>query len=554
VIDRTGTRRMRSLLVLSAFILGACGLVYEYVLSVLGNHLIGSSTEEIFIVIGIMMFAMGLGAALQQKMSGALFQRFLLLEIALGFVGGFSATVIYMTFIHTESHRVVLYAFSLAIGILIGMEIPIIIRINESYGLDLKTNLSAILSMDYVGALVGALLFTYILLVSLPLARIGFILGVVNTTIALAGLALLAREVRYPLLVGAAGLTVMAAMIYGFARSEDWTRYGEQKYYRDPIVSSVTTSYQHLVLTKRGERLNLYINGHLQFSSRDEHIYHELLVHPAMHLALRQERVLILGGGDGLALREVLKYPEVKSVSLVDIDREVIRLATDNQDLVRLNRGAFHDARVHLVESNAVRPGESLEVLQSSQRRSEMFSGKLHHLAEVHVFVMDADRFVRDTEGFFDAIIVDLPDPDQLELAKLYSVDFYAALRERLAPAGIIATQSTSPFHARQAFLCIGKTIEAAGLISIPYHENVPSFGEWGWHLSWKAKAAPLAMKDRLRAVRELDVPTRFLTPELLHASLEFGRGWLEGQDQLLESTLMNPVIVGYFRDAWKGD
>jgi len=544
---------MRILLVFSTFVLGACGLVYEYVLSVLGNHLIGSSHEEIFIVIGIVMFAMGVGSMLQHRIRGNLFGKFLMIEIILGLVGGFSATVIYTAFIHTESHRVVLYGFSLMIGILIGMEIPIIIRINNEYALSLRANLSEILSMDYIGALAGALLFTYVLLVNFTLARIGFLLGLINTSLALLGLVLFAGLVRRKAALGLAGLAVAAALCLGFIKAEDWTRYGEQKYYRDPVVISRTTPYQHLVLTKRKDRINLYINGHIQFSSTDEHIYHEMLIHPAMSLAARRSRVLILGGGDGLALREVLAYPDVESVTLVDIDREVVRLAAEDEHLVRLNRGAFLDARVTVETSAAVRKGEKIEVLQESQRQSEMFTGRLHPLAEVHVLIMDADRFVREREGSFDVVFIDLPDPDQLEVAKLYSVDFYAALRERLLPGGIVVTQATSPFHAKHAYLCIGRTLAAAGFGIIPYHENVPSFGEWGWYLAWKDARKPEEVRQGLCQVRKLGVPTRFLTPALLRASLDFGKGWLETEREIEENTLMNPVIVSYFRDAWKG-
>lgn len=546
-------RRMRFLLIVSTFVLGACGLIYEYVLSVLGNHLIGSSHEEIFIVIGIVMFAMGIGSILQQRIRGDLFGKFLLIEIVLGLVGGFSAILIYTAFIHTESHRVVLYAFSLAIGILIGMEIPIIIRINNEYALSLRANLSEILSMDYIGALVGALVFTYVLLVNFSLARIGFLLGLINMSLALTGLLLFAGLVKRRAATGILALAGAALLCLGFMKAEDWTRYGEQKYYRDPVVVSTTTPYQHLVLTRRNDRVNLYINGHIQFSSADEFIYHEMLVHPAMHLAARRDNVLILGGGDGLALREVLNYPGVKAVTLVDIDREVVRLGAENRHLVKLNRGAFHDARVTVKTSSAVTRGKKINVAQESQRQSELFTGRLHHLAEVNVLIMDADRFVREQSGIFDLIFIDMPDPDQLEVAKLYSVDFYAALRDRLAPGGIVVTQATSPFHARRAFLCIGKTLAAAGYGHFPYHENVPSFGEWGWHLAWKDDREAEEMQERLRAVQEIDVPTRFLTPALIRASLDFGKGWLAVSGEIKENTLMNPVIVSYFREAWKG-
>ncbi|MHC4943103.1 MAG: spermine/spermidine synthase domain-containing protein, partial [Planctomycetota bacterium] len=296
-------RRMRFLLILSTLVLGACGLAYEYTLSVLGNHLLGSSYEEIFIVIGLMMFAMGLGAGFQRYVRTDLFEKFILLEAVLGLVGGFSAMVIYLAFIHTESHRVILYAFALVIGLLIGLEIPLIIRINQAYNLKLRNNLSEILSMDYVGALLGALAFTYVLLTRFTLNRISFLLGLINVGVALAGLVLFHKLVPRRAWVGGLCMAGAAGLVLGFLRAEDWARHTEQQYYRDPIVASLTTPYQHIVLTQRKNRLQMYINGHLQFSSRDEHIYHEMLVHPAMLMSRRQKRVLILGGGDGLAVR-----------------------------------------------------------------------------------------------------------------------------------------------------------------------------------------------------------------------------------------------------------
>jgi spermidine synthase len=546
-------RRMRFLLVGSTLVMGACGLIYEYVLSVLGNHLIGSSYEEIFIVIGIMMFAMGVGAGFQRYVKRELFEKFLLLEILLGLIGGFSAILIYTAYIHTESYRVILYGFSLVIGILIGTEIPLIIRINEKYALDLRANLSEILSMDYVGALGGAVLFTYVLLANFSLARIGFLLGLVNVGVACAGFLLFAGLVRHRILLGGIALAAAGGLLLGFIRAEDWTRYGEQRYFRDPIVETLTTKYQHLVLTKRKDRVNLYINGHLQFSSRDEKIYHEMLIHPAMILASPRKRILILGGGDGLALREVLKYPEVEHVTLVDIDREMVRLAVEQEDLVRLNQGAFHDSRVHVLESGAVGPGERIEVLQEDLRPSKMFEGRLHAVAEVHVMIMDAERFVRETEGLFDAVFIDLPDPGELELAKLYSVEFYAALRERLAPRAIVSVQSTSPYYARRVFLCVGETLRAAGFGILRLHDNVPSFGEWGWTLAWKSKAPAPSVAERLKSAVEFDAPTEYLTPGLLRAGLAFPEEWLEPGEDVEVNTLMKPVIIDYYREAWKG-
>jgi len=433
------------------------------------------------------------------------------------------------------------------------MEIPLIIRINEKHSLELKNNLSEILSMDYVGSLGGALVFTYFLLTRFSLAKITFILGMVNVAVALIGFLLFIRLIPRKKLMGSFCLLAVAALVMGFFKAEDWTRYSEQRYYRDPIVLSKTTRYQHLVLTKRDQRLQLFINGHLQFSSNDERIYHEMLIHPAMSIVRERSRVLILGGGDGLALREILKYPTVESVTLVDIDPEMVRLAGEYPDLVRLNDGALLDNRITVINSKAFIPGDLVEFTQTSDRPSQMFSRKLHKVADVKVFTVDAERYVRETEGLFDAVFIDLPDPDMLELAKLYSVDFYAALRERLKPHGVIAVQSTSPYYAKETFLCIGKSLAGAGFSCLPYHDNVPSFGEWGWFIAWKSKVSQESVKKALNSIQAFEVKTGYLTPEIFKASLFFGKGWLTSDSEIMENTLMNPVIVEYYRDAWKG-
>jgi spermidine synthase len=433
------------------------------------------------------------------------------------------------------------------------LEIPLVIRINQAYALDLRANLSEILSVDYVGALAGALLFTYVLLVNFSLAEIGFLLGLVNVVVALVGFVLFHGLLERRFLMGSLILVAGAALGLGYVRAEDWTRFAEQRYYKDPVVAHLTTPYQHLVLTKKEDRVRFYINGHLQFSSKDEQIYHEMLVHPALHLVEQRGRILILGGGDGLALRETLKYPDVEHVTLVDIDREVVRLAREQPDLVRLNQGAFHDRRVYIHDSEAAAPGALVSVFQKSERASEMFTGRRYPLAQVHVVIMDAERFIRETEGAFDAVFIDLPDPDELELAKLYSVNFYALLREKLAPGAMVAVQATSPYYAKKVFLCIGRTLRAAGFHTLPYHDNVPSFGEWGWYLAWSSAMPPAVAAKRLRSLDGLKVEMRYLTPALIRAALDFGKGWLDPESEIMVNSFLNPVIIEYFREAWKG-
>ena len=546
-----GFRFTRTILALSMMVMGACGIIYEYTLGVLGNNLIGTSHEQIFVIIGIMMFAMGVGAVVQKKIVGALVDRFLFIELLLGFLGGVSTTAIYAMFVYSTSYWILMYAFAFVIGLLIGLEIPLLIRINSEYTQSLRTNLSEILCMDYVGSLVGALIFTYILLTRLSIGRIALVLGCVNTLVAIGGLVYFWPLVRRPRPLALAGGLTMLFLLVSLVKVDGWTASLEQRCFEDPIVHSETTKYQHLVLTKRGKRLRMYINGHQQFCSQDEVIYHELLVHVPMSLAPGRQRVLILGGGDGLALRDVLRYGDVESVTLVDIDPAVVRLASEHPDLIRLNRAAFRDARVRAPEAHGVSPGEKMAVTARTKLARQLVDQTEYSLAEVRVVTIDADLFLRDVGESYDVAILDFPDPKNVELAKLYSVDFYRALARRLAPNGIVSVQSTSPYQAKQVFLCIGRTLRAAGYRALPYQDHLPSFGDWGWHLAWRGAITEPEMRDRLRNLITLPVQTDYVTCETIDAAFVFGKNRLQGDQDLLPNTKLRPVIMDYYRQGF---
>lgn len=539
------------------FVMGACGLVYEYVLSVLGNYLMGSSHEEIFVIIGLMMFAMGVGSFAQRLIRKDLFDRFLLLESILGIVGGFAASLVFYLFAVSESYRVVLYGMSFLIGMLIGMEIPILIRINKEYSASLKTNLSEILSMDYAGALAGALLFAYVLLTNVDLTRIAFVLGLSNAFIAVLGWIVLRDRLVRPKFTGAFIVIVFAALSYGFAKAPQWDEWSEQRFFADPIVYRETSRYQHIVITDspRTGITRLYINGHLQFSSHDEQIYHECLVHPAMTIAPSRRNVLILGGGDGLALREVLSYPDVESITLVDLDPSITRLAREHPDLVRMNGGALSDSRLRVLESRGITEGEPFVPKLHSQRPTRRFL-EAEELPEVHVRNVDAELFLREAAGPYDVAILDFPDPSRLEVAKLYSRSFYRLLSSRLSPGAIVSVQSTSPFHARLVFLCIGETLRSAGFSAVPLRQDVPSFGMWGFHVATVGPDSEDSLRSRLRGVDSLRVETDYITPELLAAATHFGKGALDprpGDPSIEPNTRLKPTLVQYHRRSWIG-
>ena len=532
--------------------MGACGIVYEYTLGALGNNLMGSSHEQIFVIIGLMLFAMGIGSVLQRRLTEALIDKFLFLELLLGLLGGISVLTIYLTFVYSTAHHVVMYSFAVAIGICIGLEIPLLIRISNRFALDLRDSLSDILSLDYMGALAGALLFTYVLLTRVSMERITLLLGSVNTVIGILGLLYFWPMVERKFALMGLGVAVFFILIASFAFSPAWMGALEQRCYRDPIIYSKTSPYQHIVLTKRGERLNLHINGHLQFSSEDERIYHELLVHAPMSVAEKKERVLILGGGDGLALREVLKYPSSRDVMLVDLDPVITELSANHPEMIRINEGAFHDARVETKTADGLTSGERLTLRAPAVRERSLSRKSPVPIAEVRVLNVDADLFLRSVVGPFDVVLIDFPDPSSVELAKLYSVDFFKQLAARLSRDAVVAIQSTSPFHAREVYLCIGRTLMEAGYRVLPYHENVPSFGEWGFYLAWQGGPTPTERLASIRRHSPLPVDTAFLTPRLLCAAFEFGKGWISFE-HIRFNTKMRPMILDYFRKGWQG-
>jgi spermidine synthase len=542
----------RLLLALSMFVMGGCGIIYEYVLSVLGNNLIGSRYEEILIIIGIMLFAMGMGSVLQERLREHLIDRFLLLQVALGFVGGIAPLGVYAVYTVSESFHVVLYGAALAIGGLIGMEIPILIRINKEYVPELRVNLSNILSLDYIGSLAGSLVFVFVLLTTVSLGRIGFILGLTNTAIAVIGLVVFRAQVQRPRLV--TYTAALSALVLGFGcfLADDWSKVIEQRYYKIPIVFSQTSQYQHILLLKRGAELRLYLNQHTQFVSTDEVVYHEMLVHPALALAPSRKRVLILGGGDGLALREVLKYPDVESVTLVDIDPAMIRMAASQPDMVRLNQGSIKNARVTTVIPDVAPASLKTEQLRAaSERRTSWKQESAEPVAEVEVAVLDADRYLAKVDDTFDVAILDFPDANRIEISKLFSRDFYTELRQRLSDRAVVAVQSSSVSNAKLMFLCIGETLRAARFAVVPYSATVPSFeGLWGFHLA-SPHGTSAELLAAMRSLSQIPAPTRYATPELIAASTVFGKGMLDSDTPIEPNSKMNPVLVRYSRASW---
>jgi len=503
--DWTGKDRASGLLLLAAvFVLAVCGLVYELIAGTLSSYLLGDSVTQFSLAIGLFLFGMGLGSYISRFVTKHLLAIFIAVELLIGLVGGAMALVGFALFAFTEFYVPGLIGMVIAVGLLVGLEIPLVIRILRESG-ELRVTVANVLSVDYVGALIAAVIFPFLLLPQLGLARAGLVMGLSNVLVGALLLGVLGDRIgraRRPL--GIAATLSALLLVAGLIGAGQLVDFLENKLYQHDIILSRTTAHQRLVVTRNKQDIRLFLNGQLQFSSIDEYRYHEALVHPAMSLAEKHAEVLILGGGDGMAVREVLKFSGVTRIDLVDLDPIVTGLFTRNPLLSSLNGGSLKDPRVHI-----------------------------HN--------QDAMRYLETTKRIYDVILLDLPDPSEAVLGKLYSRPFYRLASQRLAPGGMLTTQATSPFRSREAFWCIVHTMRAAGFQVRPYHTIVPTFGTWGFALAGRGKVDPARIK--------LEVPTRYLTAALLPGLFAFPKDMAEVSTPI--SGLNDPVVTRLYRDGY---
>ena len=439
----------KKILILSVFVVASCGLAYELIAGALSSYLLGDSILQFSTVIGCYLFAMGVGAHFSKYVRDEdVLARFVDIELAVGLIGGLSAAILFLTFSWMAApFRTMLCVMVFLIGAFVGMEVPLVMRALNARDTSFSEIVSKVLTFDYLGALAVSLLFPLVLAPTLGLVRSGFLFGMLNVGVALWTIRVFKDELKNVTGRMLRASAVMFVLVAGFASADKLTYWGEHGLFGDEIVYATTTPYQRLVVTRWKDDLRLYINGNLQFSSRDEYRYHEALVHPVLQPLPWARRVLVLGGGDGLALREILRYKNIEHVTLVDLDPAMTGAFTKREELVKLNHGSFSDKRVRVVNA-------------------------------------DAALWLQKNDDMFDAIIVDFPDPSSFALGKLYSVPFYGILRKHLAANGLMTVQSTSPFFAPHAYWTIDATLREVGMKTWPYHAYVPSFGEWGFILA----------------------------------------------------------------------
>ena len=463
-------------LFISVFLISACGLIYELVAGTLASYLVGDSVFQFSTIIGCYLFSMGIGSALSRYIHRGLVHRFVWIELLIGLLGGFSSALLFLAFAYTQAFSLLMYFIVTVIGILVGLEIPLLIRIVRAH-FDFRDAVAHVLTFDYIGALAASLLFPIVLVPRLGLVRSAMLFGILNCGVALWSTYLFAAQLGARRLLRGISAIVLAILLGGILEARRIAATAEENIYADEIIFSRDTRYQHIVLTKFKDDLRLFLNSHLQFSSRDEYRYHEALVHPALAAIPAPRRVLVLGGGDGLAVREILKYPQIESVTLVDLDPEMPRLFSSNPMLTALNRRSFLSPKVRVVNA-------------------------------------DAFPWIDSNAESFDFIAADFPDPTNYALGKLYTTAFYRAAARHLSAQGLLVVQSTSPMFARDSFWCIDATLREAGLKTYPYHVYVPSFGEWGYIIaSLHDYRMPTALPVGLRFLSLSILPTLFQFP-----------------------------------------
>jgi spermidine synthase len=490
------------LLLISVFVVATCGLIYELVAGTLASYLLGDSVTQFSTIIGTYLFAMGIGSYLSRFLKSNLLGWFISIELMVGMVGGFSAGILFILFEQVIYFRVILYTLVILTGTLVGLELPLLMRILKDR-IEFSDLVSRIFTFDYIGALFASLLFPLLFIPYLGLLRTSFFFGFLNVVVAWIVAYKFRYEIRSYRQLKWSAIVCLLLLAAGFIFSEKLTAMAESLTYPDKVVYARSSPYQRIVLTHSVMDWRLFLNGNLQFSSADEYRYHEALVHPGLAQMKEPKHVLVLGGGDGMAVREILKYTSVETITLVDLDQVMTDLFQSNTALMDLNRHSLVSPKVRIINT-------------------------------------DAFVWIREHQKTFDFIVVDFPDPSNYSLGKLYTMSFYRELYRILAPHGCVVIQSTSPYVAKKSFWIIDSTVRQAGFLTTPYHCYVPSFGEWGFVLGYKeGMSQQFNFPKNLRFVnRETVTQMESFPPDMRVAESPY-------------NTLNNQVLVNTFEKEW---
>ncbi|WP_233194574.1 polyamine aminopropyltransferase [Aquimarina sp. I32.4] len=503
------SQKKSRILKLALFATGLSGIVAEYILSTLATYFLGDSVFQWTMILSIMLFSMGIGSRLSTLFTSKILEKFLIAEFLLSLLTSTAALATYFLMGVTENIGVVIYGFSIAIGLLIGMEIPLVIRINESNE-ELRTNIAGVMENDYYGSLIGGLFFVFIGLPFLGLTHTPFILGGINFLVAIALFIRLKKHVdtsyRIPFTITIPA--ILCTILFLSYNADEIVLYGEQKRYNDKVVFSKQTRYQKITITQWKEHYWLYLNSSKQLCTFDEFLYHEPLVHPVIKLTKDPRNILILGAGDGCAIREVLKHKDVEQITLVDIDPEMTKIGKSHEIFTTMNDSSYYNPKVKVINQ-------------------------------------DAFQFLEESDTFYDVMILDFPDPKSIDLNRVYTKEFYRLCHRRLRPFGHIITQAVSPYYTTKAFKSIEKTLGASGFTTLPIHNHVYSFGEWGWVIGSKYESKK-EIKNRLLEMTFEDIEARWITNESMNLMTSFGKDLVK-IDSVEVNTVRNPVLYKYY-------
>lgn len=496
-----------------------CGILYELLISTITSYFQGSSILHFSIVIGLFLSFMGVGSFISKYIQEDLPVWFVRFEIVLSLVGGFSAFLLYFAFSMTAYFYGFAFLIIAILGAMIGVEIPILTRIVSQYD-NIKDALANVLSFDYLGSLIASVAFPLLLLPMLGTMRTAFAIGIVNLGVAVMNTFLFKKELKRfkQFIIGeiVLGVVLIAGFIYSFQINAFYENY----LYRDQVMLSEQSKYQNIVVTRWNKDLRLFINGNLQFSSMDEYRYHEPLVHVPMNLTTHREKVLILGGGDGLAVRELLKYKDIGQIDLVDLDPEITDLGKNHPVFTKLNENSLSDEKVK-------------------------------------IFNQDAYKFIEKSPNIYNVIIIDLPDPSNESLGKLYSKEFYGLIKKVLAADGVVVTQSTSPYFAPDAFWCIHNTMDTVFETTIPYQTYVPTFGQWGFNVAVNdrgrfpnnAPPADVVMNILKENITKEGLTLKYMNPDMLPSMFVFGEDRKEKTTEI--NKLQSQILIGLYEKNW---
>jgi spermidine synthase len=492
------------LLLFAVFTIATCGLVYELVAGTLASYLLGDSVKQFSFIIGVYLFSMGIGSYFSKFLNKNLLNTFVEIEILVGLVGGLSSVILFLLFETTLAFQFILYFLVFLTGCLVGLEIPLLMNILKDK-VEFKDLVSNVFTFDYIGALLASILFPLLLVPKLGIMGTSLFFGMINISIAIVLCYSLQSELKNVVLLRAKAIFSFLILLITFIFSDTILSFSEGKLYGENIIYTNSTPYQRIVLTHNKSDYRLYLNNNLQFSSVDEYRYHESLVHPAMSMAKKVEHVLVLGGGDGLAVREILKYKDVKSITLVDLDEGMTKLFKTNTVLTRFNKNALNHPKVKVLNK-------------------------------------DAYIWAKATQEKFDVVIIDFPDPSNYSLGKLYSLNFYKTVQQLLTKDAVVVIQTTSPYFAPKSFWCINKTAMQIFPQVDAYHAYVPSFGEWGYTIAINGFGTNFNAVNRtvegLRFYNYHFNKFNFFSTDMISNEIETNR-------------LDNQVLVRYFDEEW---